>query len=220
MSLRSLLAPRRCVACRQPGALLCPGCRRATVPIGEPICARCGAPSALPMPSCRACRDRRRGVDRARSALELSGVTAELVAAWKHRSLAIAPAAIELVVELVEPPADGVLCPVPFDPERRRRRGCDPPGELARGLAEAWRLGLDEGLLRRERGTCPQRGLDAPARRRNLRGAFACLCAPPCVVLVDDVYTTGETLHACARTLRASGAREVYAFTFARTPFR
>ena len=219
MSVLAFLAPRRCVSCSAPGMLLCAACRRETVPVRTPICDRCGEPAVLPVPSCRACREIRGGVDRARSALELSGVAADLVHAWKRRSAALGPLAVELVVELVEPPGgDLVLCPVPPDPERRLARGCDPPAELARGLAEAWRLRLEPQLLERSRGTRPQRGLAAAERRRNLRGVFEAHAPPQRVCLVDDVYTTGETALACARALRRAGAREVHAVTFARTP--
>ena len=41
--------------------------------------------------------------------------------------------------------------------------------------------------------------------------------APPVVLLVDDVHTTGSTLDACARALKAAGARRVAALTYART---
>ena len=215
----SLLAPRRCVSCSAPGSLLCAACRRETVPVSAPVCERCGEPSMLPMPSCRACRDKHGGIDRARSALELRGVTAEIVHSWKRRSAAFGPLAVELIVELVEPPVRPlVLCAVPADPERRLARGCDPPAELARGLAEAWRLELDPDLLVRRSGTRPQRGLNAAERRRNLRGAFVAHAPPAAVCVVDDVYTTGETAHACARALKRAGAREVHAVTFARTP--
>ena len=219
MSLLALLAPRRCVSCSAPGTLLCAACRRETVPVRAPLCERCGEPVVLPMPSCRACREMRGGIDRARSALELSGVAVDLVQAWKRRSAALAPLAVELVVELVEPPGDGlVLCAVPADPERRLARGCDPPAELAQGLAEAWRMRLEPEVLVRCRGTRPQRGLGAAERRRNLHGVFAAQRSPPRVCLVDDVYTTGETALACARALKRAGAREVHAVTFARTP--
>jgi predicted amidophosphoribosyltransferase len=64
----------------------------------------------------------------------------------------------------------------------------------------------------------PQRGLDTAARRRNVRGAFRARVAdvPGAVALVDDVYTTGATLDACARALRAGGAVSIEAFTLAR----
>ena len=47
--------------------------------------------------------------------------------------------------------------------------------------------------------------------------ALEARAAPPVVLLVDDVHTTGATLDACARTLKAAGARRVAALTYART---
>jgi ComF family protein len=110
--------------------------------------------------------------------------------------------------------ADSVV-PVPLHPARERERGFNQADELARGL------GLPVAhLLRRVRSTQPQVDLSADARKSNVRDAFIChgTCpAPPrVIVLVDDVTTTGATLDACARVLKAAGVREVRALTAAR----
>ena len=93
------------------------------------------------------------------------------------------------------------------------RRSCSPARWRGGGGLPAVDL-LEPAGLRR-----PQRGLDTAARRRNVRGAFRArraVAVPAAVALVDDVYTTGATLDACARALRAGGAASVEVFTLAR----
>jgi predicted amidophosphoribosyltransferase len=71
------------------------------------------------------------------------------------------------------------------------------------------------------RVTAPQSRLDAAQRRRNLKDAFAVcpgMAWPAHVVLVDDVMTTGATLHAAALALQRAGVARVDAWVCARVP--
>ena len=70
---------------------------------------------------------------------------------------------------------------------------------------------MNEALLVRTRKTAPQKDLGPDERLRNLRHAFAVTAeAPPTVILTDDIYTTGSTIEACTRVLKAAGACQVY----------
>jgi len=115
--------------------------------------------------------------------------------------------------------ADLVL-PVPLAPGRLRERGFNQSLELARRLAPQR---CDATLLQRTRETRAQSGLGRAERLRNLHGAFALAPHAPDAVrglrllLVDDVMTSGASLHECARTLKAQGAAEVSAIVLART---
>ena len=215
-SLARLLLPRRCVSCGLPGEWLCDGCGGRMRTLGAPLCARCGGPTALALEACRACA-RLRWLTTARSALWLEGPLADLVARWKRGEVSPARLGAALVAhELARPQVDALVA-VPAVGDRRLLRGSDPPAELAAELGRWWDLPVLP-LLERTRGVRPQRGLDAVARRRNVRHAFAARAGPGAVGLLDDVYTTGATLDECARALRAAGVERVHAITLARAP--
>lgn len=112
-----------------------------------------------------------------------------------------------------------ILIPIPLHRARLRERGYDQALELARPLARRLRLPLWHDGLIRSRDTPAQSRLDAAARRRNLRDAFCwsgAMPAPAHVVLIDDVMTTGATLHAAARSLRRAGVARIDAWVCAR----
>jgi ComF family protein len=106
--------------------------------------------------------------------------------------------------------------PVPLHHARRRERGFNQATDLAA------HMGLPlVSALRRVRATATQAGLPASRRHGNVRGAFGTRRGArdlrgAVVVLIDDVSTTGATLDACARALKAAGVREVRALTAAR----
>lgn len=111
--------------------------------------------------------------------------------------------------------AADLVVPVPLHFVRQRVRGFNQAEDLAHAL------GLPVSrALRRSRHTPSQTDLPAEQRHANVRNAFRLRRSADvvgrCVVLVDDVSTTGATLGACARVLLEHGAREVRALTAAR----
>ncbi|MCC7417474.1 MAG: ComF family protein [Acidobacteria bacterium] len=162
-------------------------------------------------------------MDRARAVGEYEGALRAVVHALKYggrRSLARPLAALmrrrgAAVLE----GADAVV-PVPLHRARQRARGFNQAAELARLMGPPVRP-----ALRRPRATAVQSGLPAAQRHRNVAGAFHATRAAEalrgrCVVLVDDVSTTGATLDACARALKLAGVSEVRALTAARVVSR
>ena len=117
-----------------------------------------------------------------------------------------------------------VLIPVPLHPARRAERGFNQAELLAAPCADRWRRPLCARALVRARPTVPQTDLDAAARRANVRDAFRVVregeVAGRRVLLVDDVLTTGATVEAAARALRAAGAGAVGVLTLARVVLR
>jgi ComF family protein len=108
--------------------------------------------------------------------------------------------------------------PVPLHRRREYQRGFNQADDLAR------HLGVPVApLLKRLVHTHSQIDLPKEERHRNVLDAFAVhadprslIPDPRIVVLVDDVSTTGSTLDACARVLKAAGVKEVRALTAAR----
>jgi ComF family protein len=108
------------------------------------------------------------------------------------------------------------VVPVPLHPSRVRERGFNQSAVLASAIAVALHKPVVQDL-RRTRSTAHQVGLGPDAREANVRGAFAWVggAAPPVVLLLDDVLTTGATMRECARALRAAGVREVHGLALA-----
>jgi predicted amidophosphoribosyltransferase len=211
-----LVLPERCAICERPGHALCTACASSLTLLRPPVCERCGSPGAWPVRRCGECSGRRLAFASARSAIVYDARARALVRAWKEggrRGLACEAAVIvaDVVVR-----TDAALVPVPGDPERAWRRGDVPARALARELARVWGAPLLD-VLQRTRLLRRQRGLTLEERRRNVRGSVLARSAVPAdVCIVDDVYTSGATVDACARACRNAGARRVRVVTLAR----
>jgi len=220
--LVSLVAPPVCLACREPepgGAAVCDPCRAWLVPLRDPRCGRCGTPAGAPVRRCSECRRRALAFRSAWAPFAYEATARRLVAGLKLRGATRAAAFMSAEIGSRAPPGllSGVLVPVPAHPARRRRTGMNQAACLAAALGR--RVGLPVApVLVRARGSTPQVGLARRERLANARGSVRARRAPPGgrLVLVDDVYTTGATLDACAGALLEGGADEVVAVTFAR----
>jgi predicted amidophosphoribosyltransferase len=218
--LLAALAPPMCVACGRPLArahtLLCAACRAALPWLAGPRCARCG----LPRPCGPPCPARAAAFAAAWAPLAYDGPARAIVAALKFRRLL--PVAGLMAAQIAATAPRGLLAgttlvPVPAHPARRRARGFDQAAAIAAALAT--RTGLAVAACLR-RGGRPTRQLGASRAARLAAGRLAIAAdggaVPPSVALIDDVHTTGATFDACARALRAAGARHVIAIAYAR----
>ena len=211
-----LLLPRRCAVCLHLGEALCGRCDKRLVRLRPPLCDRCGSPGSWPVRRCVECAGRRIRFASARAALLYDAPARALVLAWKERGRRDLTQLLARIVDsVVAAPAADAISFVPGDRDRVLRRGHSPPERLAWELASLWHLPVRPLLLRSHHAR--QRGLSLPERLSNVAGVFATFGAvPERVVLVDDVYTTGSTVDACAAALRRSGADRVDVICVAR----
>jgi ComF family protein len=215
--LTRLLAPPLCWGCGCPARLdepLCLGCRRTLRHLGREPVPLAGIEIWAPVAYEGAARELVRGL-KFRGAIALADAMAALITA--NAPGEVLPRAVELPP--TEPPRSQppALVPVPLHPARRRKRGFNQAGILAEALARRTGLAVADRLTRSgAAGT--QVGRARPARLAAPPGSIQAHAPIPArAVLVDDVATTGSTLAACARALRAEGALEVRAVAFART---
>jgi predicted amidophosphoribosyltransferase len=215
----ALAAPPSCPACRSPLAggpvRLCWSCAAALPWLPRGCCPAC----ALPVHR-RGCPAAGAAYGRAWAPLAYDGVARDLVGALKFRA-ALPLAGLMAAHIAANLPADlralDAIVPVPPQPQRRRRRGFDPADVLARAVGARLGVPVSPCLRRRDRA---RRQVGAAATQRRLHGRLeveARAPPPPRALLLDDVHTTGATLEACARALRAAGCEPVAAITYART---
>jgi len=114
-----------------------------------------------------------------------------------------------------------LICPIPLHPVRLRERGYNQSALLSFGLSRHYGTAHTENLLIRQKATHTQTELGAKQRWTNMEGAFKIKnpsdAAGKSIVLVDDLFTTGATLHSAAQVLKNAGAAKVCALTFSMT---
>ena len=234
-ALLSIIYPQACSLCGASVEDRCLGVACAqcwgetrTFTTSDVICWKCGelswgtiAEEKREQVRCRRCDVDAFTVARACGAYE--GALRASVLALK-REPNISPHLVRLLVKIqARAPLDKAtrVIAVPLHPDREKERGFNQAAVIGSELARAVRLPFDEvSLIRTVHSERHRAGMDARGRRETVAEAFSVsyprLIEDERVLLVDDVFTTGATVSACAAALMASGAKEVFVLTIAR----
>lgn len=233
-ALLTLAYPQPCAICglsveRRKFGVACEACWNATTVFNgaETLCWKCGTPAMAGVAvelrdevRCRRCDSRSFTAARAVGLYE--GALRECVLLLKRRPHVSQYLEALLVTAARRRPLNtGTrLLPVPLHPKRMKTRGFNQASVIARALSKSLELPLDEVSLLRVSGTDKRRaGMDAKGRHDTVFGAFQVrhsrLVANENILLIDDVFTTGATVSACAEALVAAGAKNVFILTIA-----
>jgi ComF family protein len=197
--------------------------------LGSRICDCCGVPvedAIAGLSTCPACLADPPALDQARAALAYDDLSRPLVLALKHANrqdgVPVFAGWMGAAIATLSDIDQALIIPVPSHWTRLAVRGYNQAARLAGALsAQSGRPWCPDVLIKSRR-TESQKGKSASGRDRNVRGSFAVRARHAdtvkgaTILLVDDVFTTGATLNACARVLKRAGARRVMAVTLAR----
>lgn len=217
--------PSQCAVCHAwPAQPICEACvARFAQP--RPRCRSCALPVPAGVAQCGACVKEAPPLDLCLAAVPYEYPWSGLVAQYKfgaHPGWSAALALLMRSTPWAEPALEAaeLVLPMPLSPQRLRQRGYNQALELARRLAPG-KTRAD--VLLRRHDTPAQSELPREARLRNVRGAFGVApghdeeIAGRCVLLVDDVMTSGASLYTAAQALRAAGAAHITGLVLART---
>lgn len=231
-ALLQLLLPRACASCESSLAdhergIVCGTCWTRVPLLRHPRCDRCGHPR----PSrgrCPVCPLLAPFVRSARSVCWVpDDVSSAIVGALKYDGWpSVATEMSERMARVAWPPdvtrERAAVVPVPLAAAKQRARGFNQAELLADAVAARWGIPAWTHVLSRTRATPSQTSLTPGERLANVHRAFTCtngaseLVAGHHLILVDDVFTTGATLNACASALFDAGARTLSYLTFGR----
>ena len=230
-----LLYPRVCIRCD--GAVdagshqhLCWECHSQIQVLQPPCCIICGTPVYGRVEDdyiCGLCTKNEPAYEEARAAARYDGVMRDLIHAFKYKEALWVQHDLVQILETAyrvyfASKSIQYIAAVPLFRARRRERGYNQSHLLGLGLAR--KVGIPywpQRRFRRIRPTISQTRLTGTERGSNVQGAFQAKRLNrkglgPGVLLIDDVMTTGATVHECAVALKDCGVQNVYVLTLAR----
>ncbi len=229
-----LVLPHLCGLCREPvvgGHNVCGACWPKLQFVTKPQCSCCGLPFGFDLGDaalCAKCIEHPPQFESARAALKYDDHSKQMILGFKHGDkmhLRMVLAKWMMVAGKDVLQGADILAAVPLHWTRLLKRKYNQAGLLSSELARLTGIAGRADLLLRCRRTTPHEQMTRAEREKNVRAAFelnpkySAEIAGRCVVVVDDVMTTGATVNECAKTLLSAGAGAVRVLTAARVAF-
>lgn len=224
MGFWDIFYPKRCVICdrilKMKEEEICNSCKELPVLIGEDFCMKCGKRVQEGEEFCEDCQTKRTTFLCGRSVFLYNRDLRRSISRFKYHGRQeyasyYGRMMYEVHKEWLQMIQPDLLLPVPVHKKRMRQRGYNQAELIAKVLGAYAKIPVVTDLLYRQENTLPQKELSAQERFWNLQDAFAAAHAElyrnvNCVIIIDDIYTTGSTIEACSQVMRKIGVQKIY----------
>ena len=223
--LIKLLYPAKCPFCKEillgDAEEICVSCRRKIEFIQEPRCKKCGKPVFREEKEyCYDCEQNIWFFEEGRNLWVHKPPVSDAIYRFKYHNMKCYGKVFgkEMAVRFasyIKSRKIDVIVPVPLHKKRKRNRGYNQSELLAKEISERVNIPCDSDGLIRLKKTNPQKILGHRGRRANIKDAFRTTKSfeNKNILLIDDIYTTGNTLNEAAKKLKYAGAQNVYFLT-------
>ncbi len=201
---------------------LCASCQQKMIKLEQPLCHICSKPLAEAIGVCRECVQMPKEFERAIAVYSYEGTIKQTISDFKYHGKSylykiFSWQMVELLKKENLTDFDQIV-PVPLHSYKEVKRGYNQSKLLARDISSNLGMPMVE-LVKRTKKTKPQNKLATYERWHNMTGAIDIKKSKKVgkkILLVDDIYTTGATMNACAKVLKREGASIVIGISIAR----
>ena len=226
MRILDIIYPRRCPICN--GIVggrktrVCPDCVGKLSIIKEPRCKKCSKQLENNQDEyCFDCHHKKHYFDEGYAVLQYDEQMQKSMAYFKfHGRPEYGEFYAELLVraarQIIERWQVEVLLPVPIHRARRNTRGYNQTEIIGRVLSKELAIPIRTDLIKRVKNTKAQKQLNIDERKKNVQNAFIASSEVGkygCILIIDDIYTTGSTIDEMAKELREKGVNKVFFLT-------
>lgn len=201
---------------------VCRGCYNNLEWVKEPKCQKCGKPLSEDDEYCLDCMKRKSTFEKGYGVFVYNSSMQESIGKFKYHGRQeygkfYAEEMYKEYGEWIKTIGIQAIIPVPIHKRRCRKRGYNQAEIIAQELGKLSGIPVLENFLLRIKDTLPQKELSDRERKENLYQAFQVRTGgarlnqiPKCVILIDDIYTTGSTLEECSKVLKNVGVKKIF----------